>query len=480
MDSRYNFRRGYDTDLIILRSLFALDPNTNQPISSFYTTVADGIGGIQWLSPIQYFSAATGILNFVSSVQSFSTVTGLFSNFSTQSYSNFYTQNLLTPNVVASTISTFFVSSQNVTLSSLTFFDTANNSPQTMTFSSGNMFINSQLFYNPNAIYASSLVSTVGGLGTAGYISSSQFLSTIDKLGVLGYTNTSNLVSTTIGLNSNIVSTSHGLNVYSISVSTNASTIGGNTSNYAVTVANNAAATTFSNTTSTMISTVAGLGTAGYVSTSQLVSTTYALQNSFFVQNANNVYVNNSGSLTISSAGSIIFFSTFWNSSITYRGNNGQFSASNAGGATAPLYFSSATLDIDRWSTYINTRSIVTIEAYPTFMFGNLGLQSSDPVPIYMSSFIQSGTNYTSSSIFQNTLYPSQYAVNRSNSFYQPMKFTLNGATVQGMYPNSVRLAHYLPNAYTVGVTQGFSNSNVSVFFGSTNSLFLSIQNLPS
>jgi len=245
-------------------------------------------------------------------------------------------------------------------------------------------------------------------------------------------------------------------------------------------VANNAAATTFSNTTSTMISTVAGLGTAGYVSTSQLVSTTYALQNSFFVQNANNVYVNNSGSLTISSAGSIIFFSTFWNSSITYRGNNGQFSASNAGGATAPLYFSSATLDIDRWSTYINTRSIVTIEAYPTFMFGNLGLQSSDPVPIYMSSFIQSGTNYTSSSIFQNTLYPSQYAVNRSNSFYQPMKFTLNGATVQGMYPNSVRLAHYLPNAYTVGVTQGFSNSNVSVFFGSTNSLFLSIQNLPS
>jgi hypothetical protein len=167
------------------------------------------------------------------------------------------------------------------------------------------------------------------------------------------------------------------------------------------------------------------------------------------------------------------------NSSITYQGNSGNITASNAGGATAPFYFSSATINLDRWSTFITDTSIITLEAYPTFLFGNLGLPATNPALIYMSTFIQAGNKFTSSQMFQTTFYPDQYTENRSNAFYQPMKMTVNGAAIRGFYPESMILAHYLPNAYTVGVTQGFSNSNVSIFYGSTNSLFLSIQNLP-
>lgn len=460
MDPRFAFRKGYDTDLIILRSLFALNPTTNQPISSFYTSVADGIGGIQWLSPTEYFSCATGILNFVSSVQSFSTITGLFSNFSTQSYSTFYTRNLIT-----STISTFFISSQNVTVSTLTFFDTLGNSSQTLGFSAGGLYVNGQILYNFSTL--------VAGLGSSGYISSSQFLSTIDKLGSngLGYVNTPSLVSTTTGLQGRIISTTIGL-LSTINLTSNyAFAVGSTTSNYALTIgigASNFASTIGSNTSNY----------ANILNVSSLVSTTFALKNSFYVQNANTVYVNNA-SLSISSVGTFIFFSSFMNSSITYQGNSGQITGSNPGGSTQPLFFSSATLNLDRWSSFINAASILTLEAYPTFLFANLGL-GSNPTPIYMSSFVQAaGSNFLSSASFQSVIYPTTFSNNQSNLYNQPIKITMRGADIQGFYPQATYLAHYLPNAITTGTTQGFSNSNVSIFLGSTNSVFLSIQNLP-
>jgi hypothetical protein len=301
--------------------------------------------------------------------------------------------------------------------------------------------------------------STVIGLGTAGYISSSQLQSTISGLGGAGLVSSGQLISSLIGLG----------------------TLGYISS-------------------SQLQSTILGLGGAGLVSTGQLVSTTIGLSNlivpasgvnvgqltstvagledNFYVVNANNVFVNSSR-VSISSVGTFIYFSTFMNSSITYQGNNGNITASNAAGPTAPFYFSSATLNLDRWSSFINAASILTIEAYPTFLFGNNALPAANPTLIYMSTFIQAGNNFTSSQIVQTTIYPEQYTASRSNAYNQPLKLSITGATVQGFYPNPMRLAHYLPNAFSVGVTQGFSNCNVTIFYGSTNSLFLSIQNLP-
>jgi hypothetical protein len=582
MDPRYTFRKGYDTDLLILRSLFALNSNTNQPISSFYTVVADGIGGIQWLSPIQYFSCATGILNFVSSVESFSTTAGLYSNFSTQSYINFKT----------SSIATYFISTQVLQLNSLQFLDQRGNSTQQFTVSSGQLYFNNALYYPPSTVVASNLISTVAGLGTARYISSAQLISTVAGLGAngLGLVNRNELVSTVNGLgsnNPNLTSTTAGIYSYVVTVGTAtsnyasgvgtgasnyaltqatsacnaasnyATSIGSATSNYAFTLVNTSITSTtaalgipsesFASTViglgtagyisssqlqstiaglggaglissgqlqSTVVglggtglistgelvsttvglsnliipvsgitggnlfSTVAGLGNAGYVSTASLVSTTVGLNNNFYVQNASQVYVNNSR-LTISSVGTFIFFSTFMNSSITYQGNNGNITASNAAGATAPFYFSSAILNLDRWSSFINPQSIITLDTFPTFLFANNGLPAQNPALIFMSTFIQAGNNFTSSQMVQTTIYPEQYTSNRSNIYNQPMKLTVPGNVIQGFYPNPMRLAHYLPNALTIGTTQGFSNCNVTIFYGSTNSLFLSIQNLP-
>lgn len=488
MDPRFSFRKGYDTDLLILRSLFALDPNTNLPISSFYTPVADGIGGIQWLGLVQYFSAATGITDYVSSIQSFSTTQGLFSNFSTQSYSSFTAIRVFASNLNAESIS-----SGSITTSTLTFLDRKGSSTQQLSFSSGSLYLNNQLFYNPNLIYVSSLTSTIAGLGSAGYISSSQFFSTIDNLGGNGYRyiNTSNLGSTLIGLatygyvsTGQLASTTNGLTTAGFVKDTNlASTVEGlatagyiSSSQLFSTVLGLGGSGLIS--TGQLTSTVNGLGSIGYISSSQLLSTVIGLQSGFYIVNANNVYINNSR-VTISTTGSIIFFSTFMNSSITYQGNIGQITGSNPGGATQPLYFSSATVNLDRWSTYISPTSIVTLEAFPTFLFGNLGIQTANPTPIYMSSFLQGGTNYLSSQIAEASIYPTLYSNGASNSYNQPIKITFPGAAIQSLYPNSMRLAHYLPNAITAGVTQGFSNSNVSIFYGSTNSLFLSIQNLP-
>jgi hypothetical protein len=173
-------------------------------------------------------------------------------------------------------------------------------------------------------------------------------------------------------------------------------------------------------------------------------------------------------------------------STISYKGNNGQFTASNAGSV---LYFSTANLQLDQFSSYITSRSMVSIEVLPTILFDKLAYTLSDwnttaqkvPQQIYMSSFIQFGiSNYFSSHMSQTMMYPLQYDSNTSNTFNQPIKINLTGSVLSPTYNQQpYTLCHYLPNGKSVGNTNGFSNSNVTCFFGSTNSVFLSIQNLP-
>ena len=116
-------------------------------------------------------------------------------------------------------------------------------------------------------ISSAQLQSTVRNLGTAGYISSAQLQSTVRNLGSAGYISSSQLTSTVTGLSGSAggqgVSSLFGV------VSSGLSTIAlftSNTSNYFL--------PTLSNNYSTNLqSTVEGLGTAGYISTSQLFST---------------------------------------------------------------------------------------------------------------------------------------------------------------------------------------------------------------
>ena len=242
---------------------------------------------------------------------------------------------------------------------------------------------------------------------------------------------------------------------------------------------------------SQITSSLTGLGTAGYISSTQLQSTVVALKQSFFVVNTDSLYLIGSGNtLVVSSLRELVYLSSFIQSTVTYKGSNGNIAPQWTAG-TQPISFTTANLQLDSFSTLITSRATVTIEVLGNFAFSPLGLAQS-PVPIYMSSFVQSGasgnSNYLSSQMFQNMFFPSNYNSGIagglyggiSNYFSPSIKMSIPGSVIQSFYRNApLVLGHYLPNAVTLATTQGFLNSNASVFFGSTNSVFISVQNVP-
>ena len=242
---------------------------------------------------------------------------------------------------------------------------------------------------------------------------------------------------------------------------------------------------------SQITSSLNGLGTAGYISSTQLQSTVVALKQSFFVVNTDSLYLIGSGNtLVVSSLRELVYLSSFIQSTVTYKGSNGNIAPQWTAG-TQPISFTTANLQLDSFSTLITSRATVTTEVLGNFAFSPLGLAQS-PVPIYMSSFVQSGaqgnSNYLSSQMFQNMFFPSNYNSGTagglyggiSNYFSPSIKMSIPGSVIQSFYRNApLVLGHYLPNAVTLATTQGFLNSNATVFFGSTNSVFISVQNVP-
>ena len=62
MNLNTTLRKSYDSQTLIMRTLFALDPDTNMPISTNYIVSTDGIGGLTWMSPFTNLSTAgTGV-----------------------------------------------------------------------------------------------------------------------------------------------------------------------------------------------------------------------------------------------------------------------------------------------------------------------------------------------------------------------------------------------------------------------------------
>jgi hypothetical protein len=77
-------RRSLDTQSIILRTMFALDPDTNMPISTNYVVTTDGIGGLQWLNPFTNLSTAgTGVGYLPSTLNSLTSNLSSLSSFVT-------------------------------------------------------------------------------------------------------------------------------------------------------------------------------------------------------------------------------------------------------------------------------------------------------------------------------------------------------------------------------------------------------------
>ena len=171
----------------------------------------------------------------------------------------------------------------------------------------------------------------------------------------------------------------------------------------------------------------------------------------------------------------ITFLSSFVNSTITYQGQNGLVSGNVTNNSN--LYFSSASLQFDRFSSLITADSRITIELFPTYQFDTLTTGSLTSKALPMSTFIQYGPTYLST--FHQTQVAAITAQNGySNFFQQPIKISIPGTQVIGSYSNPYVLTHSLPGGVSYQTNVGFRSGGVNMFFGSTNSYFLTVQNL--
>ena len=476
MNRDTTLRRSYDTDLLIWRTLFALDPNTNLPISTNYVVTTDGIGGLVWLNPFVNLSTAGAGLGYLPS-----TINELRSNVSSLSTS---------------------VSSLTLGLSSLS---TALG-----------------LAYISTGIYDIQLTSTVIGLGNVGYLSTPQLTSTVTGLGQT-YVSTQSLVSTTEWFidpsryvsTGALVSTTAGL----LPLPQLTSTVAGlGTVGYVSTATLTSSIQSFSTLVfstfySTLVprfitplqltSTVSSLGTLGYLSTSQLVSTvagltspaTYVstgalvstvagistnLKATYYIDNGGTFNILG-GTAVVSSATSVVFLSTFVLSSLTYQGVNGLISPvlypSNTTGNH--MFFSTATLGLDQFSSYILPTSRVNLELYPNIVFPRLNTGATSYFMAPMSTMLAYGPSYVSNCVATNWVYAGNQTPNFGNPYQQPIHLQIPGSLIASNYAYPYRVVHNLVSSVTSNLAPGFVNTDIEVRFGSTNSVVLSIQNLP-
>lgn len=480
MDLNQSFGHSYDTDLLVLRTLFALNPDTNLPISTNYVVTTDGIGGLVWMSPFQNLSTAGAGIGYLPS-----TIDGMRSNISTLS-----TQ----------------VSSLVIGLSSLSTV-------------LGQSYISS-------GIYIPQLQSTVQGLATSGFLSTTQLQSTVIGLGSAQYVSTPSLVSTTAWFQdpsrfvstgalvsttsallggSNLLSTVAGLGTIGyISSASLRSTIISTTNAFSTFAYSTFLSSMYQTFISTgqLISTVSSLGSLGYVSSSGLASTVAWFQDpsryvstgalvsttagistnvrtTFYIDSGGNFNILG-GTAIVSSAASVVFLSTFVISSLTYQGVNGVTTATRYPDATLGnhMFFSTAKIRFDNFSSYILTNSRINLQLNPTLVFPRLNTGATTYSLFPMSTLIAYSNTYLTPQVTTGVFAVNQ-ATGFGNLYSQPIQIQIPGCNIFNKYANDYVICHNIVSSVTSNLTNGFVGASVEVLYGSTNSVFLSIQNLP-
>jgi hypothetical protein len=243
--------------------------------SSQLTSTVRNLGTAGYISSTQLRSTVAGLgtAGYISSSQLTSTVTGLSGSAGGQGVSSLF-------GVVSSGLSTvaqFTSNTSNYFLPALSNNYSTNLQSTVVGLGTAGYISTSQLFSTVagigtgggGGITSNQLISTTEGLGTAGYISSTQLFSTVAGIGTGGGGLTSNqLISTTIGLGtagyistSQLISTTAGLtsNISSMidPAELTSTVIGLGSAGFLSSVG----------FTDKLTSTVIGLGTAGYIST---------------------------------------------------------------------------------------------------------------------------------------------------------------------------------------------------------------------
>ena len=468
------------SDRIVLRRVYALDPDTGGFISTGNTLITDGRGGTTWSGVLDSLSTFGGpMVSFLPST---------LSSFSTINYVNTSTISFVSTTYLASLCSLGGIIDAKTTGAI---------SQQLVDGLGSNGYISSL-----------SLQSTVAGLGASKYVSSTWLQSSITGLGSLGYVSTItapvSFQSTVAGLGSSGYVSTTGLQTAL------QSTVGGfGSSGYVSTsglktVIDGLGSTSSYISTPSLQSTVAGLGASRYVSTSGLQSTVAGLGSIGYLSSlALNIRYDNAGNVDIiggsntnifTNVGTIYYVSTFFQSSMTYSGVQPGIQLDGKLISNSNMEFSTAIVRLDAFSSFTNSKSRITVEAYPTILFSKLGTGSfiNTPLCFPISTLLKYGndtllyntttTNYLFAANGMSVVSDPAISngirfIDSSNAFQQPIRISIPQNTVLN-YESNYSLYHYMPAAINSGgFQQGLHNNKFTPYYGSTGCIFVSVQN---
>ena len=498
--------RTNEQELQIQGLLFSINPVTNQPYPRDQFQVADGQGTRIWQdvfttissqsatigSPIGYLPSTFNNLLFNAS--SFSTILATsFSTLSTQigegGIPGSITTGQLQSTVTWIQNTSKYISTADLTSSMTPFLNGSlsfmSNIQSTVIGLGSARYISSPQLLSTSVGINTQQRSTVVGLGSYGYISSLSLQSTVQNLGLASYISSSALTSTVTGLLYPPTFLGGSLGVV-VSGSADPPYVNFNTVLSAYLVSTNyfnqSNAVSFgvvygNSLPSTTTGLISSLGTYGYVSTQTLLSTSQGIQAA-----KQNIFIDRSGAtniygsqVSISSVAAITFLSSFIESSIVYKGGNGLITGTVT--TDSNLTFSTVNLQFDRFSSLITSSSRITAEIFPTFQFDSLTTGSLTSKAFPMNTYLQYGNAFLSTS--HQTQVAGITAQNGYSNFYQQsIKISIPGLQVLGAYQNPYVLTHMLPGSISYQTNVGFRSGGVNAFFASTNSYFLTVQNL--
>jgi hypothetical protein len=150
------------------------------------------------------------------------------------------------------------------------------------------------------------------------------------------------------------------------------------------------------------------------------------------------------------------------------------------------MEFSTATINLAAFSSFMNNNTRVTLDIYPTYVFTKLGTGATRPALVTISTLLKSGNNLLLDTAVTNSLFvgntrtvlESGLTVDSSNVFNQPIKLTV---PIPRAWDFTVpyTLYHYMPSSIQTNQLQNALHSTiVTPYFGSTGSIFVSVQNL--
>jgi len=500
MDNIYNNKsKKKMSQTIVLRKVYALDSNTGLFIEPNNVLVTDGKGGTNWISVISSLTIAGGpIVGDLPST--FSTFYGTDSNSSTLINqlqvglsTNYPGQ--ITSNNLTSTIDNLgtvgYISSASLTSTiDATATSTLAGLGSAGYISSSSLLSTLENLGSLGYISTPSLVSTVRGLGSIGYVSTNSLYSTVAGLGSIGYLSSLLLESTVQGLGSiGYISTSKLETVIGSTIA-GLGTYGYLSTGHLTSTVTGLGSIGYISSLS-LRSTVQGLGSIGYVSTQTLLSAIRGVESTITnvrLDRIGNVFMTNCIA-NFSTVQNVYFLSSIINSTftITPTPNLNYASVSN----TNDLIFSTAQLNLQPFSNYINTSTLVSFDIYPNLYFTRLNWTATNSAVYPISTMLQYNdtilsNTMTTSFLFAGTgkiiledAFGNDRAIDGSNTFTTPIRLQVPRDTLSN-YTNTYGLVHMLPGALVGGLNQnGLNDSNVSSYFDTNRGVSITIQNVP-